>query len=140
MPLQAADVVLAMRSQMRNGSWARDAAKTAGVPVYAVKNSSASHLVRALETLLGLQPSAGSLFESDSSDEDSVQYQSHVVSMVSYFCCDVLPRESQQMIQFLPSTPVLVSLGSRVTDLFAIQAASILQFSLHHLSLLAPDA
>ena len=83
--MQSADVVLAMRSQMRTGSWARDAAKAAGVPVYAVKNGSSSHLLRALEILLGLQPSAGSLFDSgSSSDDESVQYQNHVVSMVSF--------------------------------------------------------
>ena len=74
-----------MRSQMRTGSWARGAAKAAGVPVYAVKNGSSSHLLRALEILLGLQPSAGSLFDSgSSSDDESVQYQNHVVSMVSF--------------------------------------------------------
>lgn len=75
--LETADVVLAMRSHMKAGSWAREAAKEAGTPVYAVKNGADSTLVRALETLLGsannvvgAPPVAG-----------AVQYQNHVVSM-----------------------------------------------------------
>ena len=76
-------MVLALRSQMKSGAWARTAAKAAGVPVYAVRNGGASHLLRALETLLGLQPSAGGLFDSgSSSDDETVEVRSHVVSMV----------------------------------------------------------
>lgn len=73
---------------MRAGSRQRDAAKAAGVPVYGVKNGEPLHLLRALETLLGLQPSAGSIFDSgSSSDEEPVQYQNHVVSLVRRARC-----------------------------------------------------
>jgi len=90
MNVQTADVVLAMRSHMKAGSWAREAAKNAGTPVYAIKNGADSTLVRALETLLG---SAGGVMGSPPA-AGAVQYQNHVVSMVS-----------------LPSiTPVLVQL------------------------------
>jgi hypothetical protein len=77
--VQTADVVLAMRSHIKAGSWAREAAKSAGTPVYAVKNSADSTLVRALETLLG---SAGAVMGSPPA-AGAVQYQNHVVAMVS---------------------------------------------------------
>eukprot|EP00879_Flechtneria_rotunda_P010046 GHRR01010504.1.p1 GENE.GHRR01010504.1~~GHRR01010504.1.p1 ORF type:complete len:561 (+),score=231.07 GHRR01010504.1:1227-2909(+) len=66
-----ADAVLAVRSRVRADSSLRSAAKEAGVPVYAVKSSSNSNLVRAFRTLLGLDPSAGSLFAARASDDES---------------------------------------------------------------------
>ena len=76
---QTADVVLAMRSHMKAGSWAREAAKEAGTPVYAVKHGADSTLVRALETLLG---SANGVLGGSPQPSSVVQYQNHVVSMV----------------------------------------------------------
>ena len=82
--LQTADVVLAVRSHMKSGSWAREAAKEAAVPVYAIKSSTFVILVRALETLVGLQPSSqSSLGLPSASEPQAVQYQNHVVSRVS---------------------------------------------------------
>ncbi len=81
--LQTADVVLAVRSHMKSGSWAREAAKEAAVPVYAIKSSTFVILVRALETLVGLQPSSqSSLGLPSASEPQAVQYQNHVVSRV----------------------------------------------------------
>jgi len=80
--VQTADVVLAMRSHMKAGSWAREAAKEAGTPVYAVKNGADSTLVHALETLLG---SANGVVGAPRPAAAAVQYQNHVVSMVSSF-------------------------------------------------------
>jgi len=78
--LETADVVLAMRSHMKAGSWAREAAKEAGTPVYAVKNGADSTLVHALETLLG---SANGVVGAPRPAAAAVQYQNHVVSMSS---------------------------------------------------------
>jgi hypothetical protein len=54
-----ADAVLAVRSRLRSNPSLRAAARDAGVPVYAIKSSSSSNLVRAFRTLLGLEPTAG---------------------------------------------------------------------------------
>ncbi|KAF6260855.1 hypothetical protein COO60DRAFT_1294161 [Scenedesmus sp. NREL 46B-D3] len=56
-----ADAVLAIRSRLKTNAALRATAREAGVPVYAIKSSSSSNLVRAFRTLLGLEPSAGSL-------------------------------------------------------------------------------
>ena len=77
--VQFADAVLALRSQMRPKSPAREAARRANVPVYAVKAGSPSALVRALQTLLGisLPPQSES-----SDDEEEAEPKNHVVSLV----------------------------------------------------------
>jgi hypothetical protein len=54
-----ADAVLAVRSKLRANTNLRQAARQAGVPVYAIKSASSSNLVRAFKTLLGQEPSAG---------------------------------------------------------------------------------
>jgi hypothetical protein len=56
-----ADAVLAVRSKLRSNTGLRQAARQAGVPVYAIKSSSSSNLIRAFRTLLGQEPSAGGL-------------------------------------------------------------------------------
>ena len=48
-----------MRAQ---GSWVRQAARDAGVPIFVVKSAAPSNLTRALRTLLGFDPSAGGTF------------------------------------------------------------------------------
>jgi len=59
--LDAADVVLALRARAKESPRLRDAARDAGVPVYAVKTGSTAALQRALRALLGLDPSAGGI-------------------------------------------------------------------------------
>ena len=44
------------------GSWVRQAARDAGVPIFVVKTAAPSNLTRALRTLLGFDPSAGGTF------------------------------------------------------------------------------
>jgi hypothetical protein len=56
-----ADAVVAVRSKLRSNTVLRQAARQAGVPVYAIKSSSSSNLIRAFRTLLGHEPSAGGL-------------------------------------------------------------------------------
>ncbi len=65
-----ADAVLAVRSRLKTNGGLRAAARDAGVPIYAIKSSSAANLVRAFRTLLGVDPSAGGVF-GRSEDEDS---------------------------------------------------------------------
>ena len=57
--LDGADVVLALRARAKESPRLRDAAREAGVPVYAVKTGTTQALQRALRALLGLDPSAG---------------------------------------------------------------------------------
>lgn len=72
--MQSADVVLAVRSDMKTGSSAREAAKAAAVPVYAIKSSAHTILVKALGKLAKLQESPP--------EPSGVLYQNHVVSRV----------------------------------------------------------
>lgn len=67
-----ADAVLALRSKLKSNTALRAVAKDAGVPIYAIKTSSASNLVRAFRTLLGVDPAAGGVFSksADLADND----------------------------------------------------------------------
>jgi hypothetical protein len=51
--------VLALRSKLKESGWVRDAAKSAGVPVYVIKNSSTGTLTKALTAVLGGETSGG---------------------------------------------------------------------------------
>lgn len=71
--LQACDAVLALRGKVKAGSWLRTAAKGRAVPIFSVKTSSPEHLTRAVQTILGLQPSPGGMFGAPRGpDADSV--------------------------------------------------------------------
>ncbi|CAG9460286.1 unnamed protein product [Pedinophyceae sp. YPF-701] len=61
--LAQADAVLALRSRLKASGWLKRAAKSAGVPIYAVKSSSQSNLQKAVRILLGMDPSAGGQFQ-----------------------------------------------------------------------------
>lgn len=62
--LQGCDAVLALRGKIKAGGWLRTAAKGFAVPIFSVKTSSPDHLTRAVQTILGLEPSVGGLFGS----------------------------------------------------------------------------
>ena len=62
--LQGCDAVLALRGKIKAGGWLRTAAKGFAVPIFSVKTSSPEHLTRAVQTILGLEPSVGGLFGS----------------------------------------------------------------------------
>jgi len=64
-----ADAVLAVRSKLRANANLRTAARQAGVPVYAIRSSSSSNLIRAFRTLLGHEPTAGSVLGGSSGGE-----------------------------------------------------------------------
>ncbi|KAL4421440.1 hypothetical protein ABPG75_010731 [Micractinium tetrahymenae] len=63
--LQDADAVLALRGKIKTSSWIKGASKAAGIPVYSIKAASISNLVRAVRTLLGIDPSPGAMFGED---------------------------------------------------------------------------
>lgn len=63
--LQDADAVLALRAKIKTSSWIKGASKAAGIPVYSIKTASISNLVRAVRTLLGIDPSPGAMFGDD---------------------------------------------------------------------------
>lgn len=60
--MQVSDAVLTVRGQAKSGSSLKAAAREAGVPIYAMKTCSSSHLKAALRTLLALDPSPGGVF------------------------------------------------------------------------------
>lgn len=53
------------------GDWVRTVAKQEGIPVFVVKSAGRANLVRALRTLLGIDPSAGTLFGGGQQADDS---------------------------------------------------------------------
>ena len=54
------------------GDWVRTVAKQDGIPVYALKRAGRSSLVRGLRTLLGVDPSAGSLFGQAANEDKGI--------------------------------------------------------------------
>ena len=77
----------------------RQAAKDAGVPIYAVKTCSPSNLLRALRTLLGIDPSAGGTFarRQDEDEEDSFQSDALAAAAAgTAFVRDTRPPVSSQ--------------------------------------------
>ncbi|KXZ55595.1 hypothetical protein GPECTOR_2g1145 [Gonium pectorale] len=69
--LAAADAVLALRAKVKHNAELRAMARECGVPIYAVKTSGSSNLVKAFRTLLGIDPSAGGAFGHQSDAEDA---------------------------------------------------------------------
>lgn len=65
---------------MKPKSLARDAARAANVPVYAVKSGTSRSMLKAIQTLLGVK--SDNLEDSDDEEEDE-EPKNHVVSMVS---------------------------------------------------------
>ena len=63
--------MLAPRAKVKQHSWIKDAAKAAGVPIYTIKTTSPTNLVRGLRTVVGLDPSPGSTFASRHGDAES---------------------------------------------------------------------
>ncbi|KAI8470498.1 MAG: hypothetical protein J3K34DRAFT_385264 [Monoraphidium minutum] len=59
---EGADAVLTLRARVKANTALRTAAKAAGVPVYAIKSTSTSNLIKAFRTLLGVEPTAGGFF------------------------------------------------------------------------------
>jgi len=57
--LEEANGVLALRSAIQDGAapWLRAAANEMGVPIYAIKDNSTNHAIKALRTMCGLHPS-----------------------------------------------------------------------------------
>ena len=47
------------------GGWVKSAAGTLGVPVYSIRSGALEHVVKALRTLSGVDPSPGGLFARD---------------------------------------------------------------------------
>jgi hypothetical protein len=60
--VQDADAVLATRPRLKAAAWVRGAAREAGVPVYAIASPAVGDVVRAVRTLLGVDPSPGGMF------------------------------------------------------------------------------
>eukprot|EP00899_Mesostigma_viride_P011826 jgi/Mesvir1/20644/Mv14865-RA.1 len=60
--ISTADAVLALRSRLRATTWVREAVKEHRIPIYAIKANTMAQMVRALRTILGIDPSAGAAF------------------------------------------------------------------------------
>ena len=65
--LQEADAVLALRTKLKSSAWIKGAAKTAGIPIFQIKSGSSPSVVKAIRTLVGIDPSPGALFSDSSS-------------------------------------------------------------------------
>eukprot|EP00898_Chlorokybus_atmophyticus_P006755 jgi/Chlat1/7080/Chrsp57S06770 len=62
--INSADAVLALRSRLRQNTWVRETARERSLPIYAIKANTMAQMVRAVRTILGIDPSAGSAFGS----------------------------------------------------------------------------
>ena len=60
--IQDADAVLATRAKLKASTWIKVAAQQAGVPLFTVKTAAVEHVVKAVRTLLGVDPTPGGLF------------------------------------------------------------------------------
>lgn len=115
-----ADAILALRSKVKQGDWVRTVAKQEGIPVYAIKSAGRANLVRALRTLLGLEPSAGALFSGPQSDDSRQQRaDTSVVSRVvaentaealeeARLAVEEIVLTRQQATELLPRTPAVI--------------------------------
>lgn len=66
--VQDADAVLATRAKLKTSGWVRGAATAARVPIYTVRSASVDHVVKAIRTLLGIDPSPGGMFAAAKED------------------------------------------------------------------------
>lgn len=87
----------------------RQAAKDAGVPIYAVKTSSPSNLLRALRTLLGIDPSAGGTFARRQDDDDERDsFQSDALAAAAAGTAFVREKQPPAPARPAPARPVSV--------------------------------
>ncbi|DBB09376.1 TPA: hypothetical protein ACH3X3_007951 [Trebouxia sp. C0006] len=138
--LQGCDAVLALRGKIKAGGWLRTAAKGFAVPIFSVKTSSPDHLTRAVQTILGLEPSPGGLFgasragsvEPASSSNSGLQaeaageepmfqspplrFQDAMDEALIAVEQVVIPRH--QPIELLPRTPELLDMQVAVVNKF----------------------
>lgn len=56
---QQADAILATRMKVKSSGWIREAAKTAGTPLFTVRSASSEHVTKGIRALLGMDPSPG---------------------------------------------------------------------------------
>jgi hypothetical protein len=69
------------------GDWVRTVAKQEGIPVFVVKSGGRANLVKALRTLLGIDPSAGgALLGGPQADDSRQRADGAIVSQVRPCC------------------------------------------------------
>ncbi|GMH44764.1 hypothetical protein BSKO_12716 [Bryopsis sp. KO-2023] len=62
--LKEADAILGTKTKLKLTGWVRQASRASGIPLFPIKTSSASQLVKGLQSLLGLYPSSSNLASS----------------------------------------------------------------------------
>jgi stage III sporulation protein SpoIIIAA len=62
--VQEADCILATRGKIKSSTWIKEAAKIAKIPLFTIQTDSEPNIVRAVRTLMGLDPSPGGVFRS----------------------------------------------------------------------------
>lgn len=70
--VQDADAILATRPKLRSSGWLRNAAQAAGIPVFSIRSSSVEHVVKAIRTLTGVDPSPGGIFSRISKGNEEI--------------------------------------------------------------------
>eukprot|EP00798_Chlamydomonas_sp_ICE-L_P015281 gene15281-21364_t len=99
--IEKSDAVLGLRSRIKNTAGVRQAAKEAGVPIYAIKSTATTNLVRAMRTLMGVDPSPAdpSFGSSSSSFSQDVERASSTSSPTSTNVLDEALDEALMAIQ-----------------------------------------
>jgi hypothetical protein len=82
-----AHCVMPVTAALPQGDWVRTVAKQEGIPVFVVKSGGRANLVRALRTLLGIDPSAGGALLSGPQPDDGRQRADGAVVSQVHSCC-----------------------------------------------------
>lgn len=149
--LKDADAILGTRMNLKMSGWIRQASRKSGIPLFPIKSCSASQLVRALHSLLGLHPS-NSVDEQEevapSTPEDSWETEENVpaatslshneseaLSEVQYAIEEiVLPRV--QPIELLPRLPTVIKMQVKEVKSYGLECEVVGTGNTMHLRIL----
>jgi len=122
--MSGADVVLALRSQIKNNPKLRQTAKVRQLPIYAVKSNAIPQIVRTLRRALGLDDALDTeatdlrLFAGDGSDDELEALEEARLAVEQI----VIPKG--QPVELLPRSPKVRKMQHELVEHYRLQSSS----------------
>ncbi len=121
--MSSADVVLALRSQIKNNPKLRQTAKARQLPVYAVKSNTIPQITRTLRRAAGLEEPVGAtadlrLFSQDGSDDELEALEEARLAVEQI----VIPKG--QPVELLPRSPKVRKMQHELVEHYHLQSSS----------------
>ncbi|NJO20369.1 MAG: AAA family ATPase [Spirulinaceae cyanobacterium RM2_2_10] len=122
--MNSADIVLALRSQIKNNPKLRQTAKARQLPIYAVKSNTIPQITRTLRRAVGLDDARGTeaadlhLFARDGSDDELEALEEARLAVEQI----VIPKG--QPVELLPRSPQVRKMQHELVEHYRLQSSS----------------